>query len=260
MSGQELPTSRSRKVIWTSPGPSCDHGTMNRILRWPSAVVLTVAVVVAGCDRVKKLAEGDDATKATTASADPSGLPQECVDYLEVLECASAKSDPASAKAQTDAARAGFKTLATSGGAAAAKKQCADLMAGSQVGFAQLGCTKAAAGAAAAAAKTVKPTPAIPTAKPAATPKATVAATIPSAAKLPPATSAPRPAGTAPTATAAAGKGRCPKGTLRVKGGGCDVPTCTTDDDCSTHACSLVREGVRACSGSLDIIDDSEFQ
>jgi hypothetical protein len=223
---------------------------MNQRLCWPLAVFLTVAVVLAGCDRLKKLAEGDDGTKATSASAEPGGLPQECVDYLEVLECASAKSDPTSARAQTDAARTGFTTLATSAGAAAAKKQCADLLTGSQAGFAQLGCTKGAAVTAAAPAKTPKPTAAAAAAKPLAATKPVAAATMPSAAK---------PASTAP-ATTPAGKARCPKGTLREKGGDCDVRTCKTDEDCSPHPCSLVREGVRACSGSIDIIDDSEFQ
>ena len=232
---------------WTAATKSCDQGTMKRSLCWPRAVFLTIAVVLPGCDRVKKLVEGDDVTNATSASAEPGGLPQECIDYLEVLECASAKSDPADAKAQTDAARTGFKTLATNAGAATAKKQCADLLTGSQAGFAQLGCTKGAAAAAPAPAKTAKPTVAATAAKPLAVPKPTAAATTPAA-----------PAAKAAAATTA-GNARCPKGTLHAKGGGCDVRTCKTDDDCSTHACSLVREGVRACSGSIELIDDSEF-
>ncbi len=92
-----------------------------------------------GCDLLKK--RGDDA-KATGTSAAADGLPPECADYLAVFRCVHVKSGEPNVDAQVDGLRDGFKAVATNAGAAAAKKQCVDLMTASQDGFAKVGCTK----------------------------------------------------------------------------------------------------------------------
>ena len=261
-----------------------------------SAGFLALAVMLSGCGLGKKLASSD-AGEAGSAAASADGLPQECLDYLEVYKCAHAKSEPATAQSQADGLRAGFQALAGSQGAAAAKKQCGDLMATSQAGFAQIGCTKGAAAATAA-------TPTAP-ATTAATATETTSAPAKSAADVvgtgpckkgqsrikgvcrvhcmnpgyckpdeecreasfvdpkegPITDNYCLPKGAASDTPAKPGpRAACPARTLRSKSGTCSISTCTKDEDCSTHACSLVRNGVRVCSGSIDEVDPSEFR
>jgi hypothetical protein len=205
--------------------------------------LLAVILAASGCDLAKKLA----GTDAATTSTDPDGLPQECVDYLALLKCVNAKSNPATAQSQTDGVRAGFKAVVVGSGAAAANKQCADLVTGSQAGFAQVGCTN---GATAAASPPQSTTP---------TPSAAIRApSVSSAAPTKSPAISPKSDGKNPPAKHA--KVTCGPRKLRSTRGLCEVSTCKTDDDCSPQACSLVRDGVRACSGSIGEIDPDEFR
>ncbi|HSO33102.1 MAG TPA: hypothetical protein VLT33_11300 [Labilithrix sp.] len=123
--------------------------TARFVSRWVPFVVLlpVLASTLFGCDLVKSLGKKGDDDKATSnagagASAVTEGLPQECVDYLAIYKCVHVKSGEPNVDAQVNGLRDGFNALATNVGAAAAKKQCAELMASSQDGFAKVGCTK----------------------------------------------------------------------------------------------------------------------
>jgi hypothetical protein len=267
-----------------------DAGTMHI-----STPLLAFALVLSNCDVAKMLAS-KDAGEATSVAPVPGGLPQECVDYLELYKCVLTKNEPATAQSQVDGLRGGFQALDPT----AAKKQCTDLMATSQSGFTQVGCVKGATSVA------VTTPPAAPTPHaPSATTPAPVTSSKPAAEAVgsgpckkgesriqgvcrvhcmnpgyckreeeckqasfvdpkegPITDNYCFPAGVAPPAPSASPSAHtaCPARMLRDKSGKCTIPTCTKDEDCSTHACSLVRSGVRVCSGSIDEVHPSEFR
>ena len=89
-------------------------------------VIAVVVLSLSGCDLVKKLADKEDKGGASgqtgTASADPDGLPQECVDYLAIFKCVNAKNNPATAQSQVDGLRVGFKAVVTNSGREARRR------------------------------------------------------------------------------------------------------------------------------------------